>query len=422
MDHLTAPQTFFDLAPADRTLPEWGRAADESVLTGQYTVYQRSLRDLERDFYIDASLADTVYEPMITSDELLKTVHSASYPLRKLRESTPVRALDMWEAIASIIMPSWIDRANARGADLIERGRARAADRKEKYIERAPAARTTGIKSFHIRDSTGESTEIMRKIISRVESQTNAQLLWSWLATYHIGFLQGKNQNADYQESRQSTILRAKTPENWVTGIDGTGFVSPANMRSWANRVETTLKSLDIIFGCSPHEDDFNHSVIFVLCHLSMGGSAIIYLPKLSVGSTLAMIHLFTQCFEKSQIYWTIGDTLFLCGTNFIGGIPARGKKLLYDYCLADTGSANLTPFTANYLTSESYVATASRLTEITHAIYTWRREFYEKMLNVYAKLEGSSAAQTFEGFITQELQDLYPDQSGIWVKKFPGM
>jgi hypothetical protein len=396
----------FDLTPKTPTPPEltsWGSSSVNLPVADQDQNHVSSLRELERDFHVRVRLDSINIHKNTWPSELMQLVYLHSYPLRKLMETrTTVKIshewLDYWEVFSQTIIPGWTSRMQKRVNAARERAVARAR-------EVSISLRGIPVRTFHIRDDHAATIQTMQKAINRVEFETGAQINWDWLATYTPAAT-----DADKLE-------HSKNKSKWNIGVDGEGRVSIANMRAWKNKIATQLKVVDIIIDNNTSEVDKPSGIAFVLMNLAAGGSATVLIPRIATTAIVAMIHLFTQCFENSNIIHTLAaDHMHLTGTGFLDNLSSKQHKLLYEFCELYPDTDALSPFTSAYIESDAFTETLDKLMEINRAIQRWRYEYYEKLLLTYTKLYKSNASKTFTGYITQVLDDTYKDESQKWI------
>ncbi len=221
--------------------------------------------------------------------DLLKNIHSASYPLRRI--SVKPQMLSYWEVLALTV-----GRANS---GLFGReGRA--------------------VRAFVMSDKAG----LFRMALQLMAGDKGTELDMA------VAYVDGQDGG----------------PER-VGGVDGSGRVSAPNMRAWANKLATRGGGgkLNIVIGARC--EDIEAEISFSLLNLVVGGAAIIALfpPDTTTGETMdalvPIITVFAACFEETTLRHTLADDrVFLCGVRFIGP-PESHKGIIalpeYDYAVA---------------------------------------------------------------------------------------
>lgn len=403
-----------DITPPVKIVPgiaSWGRTVTELPITGQDITNIENLRDLEHEFGVKIHLDPVDVYNNKWSTDLLQNIYSASYPLKEIFTlDTTVKVtrewLMYWELYSQYLVDYFTNRIKNKEKFMIGKAKARAAENKIEYKEKPISKLGINIHSFHSRDNSGASVSALQKAINHVEFNTNAQIGFDWFSTY----------TANTTESEIIEIEKNKS--KWNGGVDNNGEFSVTNMRVWKNKITTTLKTADVIIANAKTENDITLCIAFVLMNIAPNGIAFVRLPKLSTTATASMIHLFSQCFEKSEIIHTVAmDRLYLCGENFLGNILSRHCKFLYEFCEIYT-SVNISPFIQQHVSGENFLYTVDKLIEVNTAIYKWRYDYYEKLLYNYSKLHKSASAMTFDDYINTVLERSYPDESKKWIDK----
>ncbi len=404
----------FNLTPQHKLVPSisnWGNSSEETLVSDQNESYTESLRQLEYEYKIRSPLNPNNVFDNVWPTALLREIAIASYPLRdlldgklgKLTVNATREWLCFWEIYARCIIPTFIQRLKARLEATKDKARNRAKERKIVYEEKdVPQLKGVPLRSFHIHDVTN-TIQPMQKAVSKIEYESSVQLNWDWMAVY----------DAPTEVDR---LEINKNLSKWVVGVSGdTGFSVP-NMRAWKNKIAVGLKTADIIVDNSNTEDKTS-GIAFSLMNLAPGGSTVLYLPKISSTAHIAMIHLFSHCFEYSEIIHTQAeDRLFLHGSGFLNNLNAKHIKLLYTFCDNDPGDSNQTPFSHEYVTGDEFMETIATIITVNTAVHAWRYEYYEKVLLLNQQLVKSASARTFDHYQEQFLEENYPDQSKKWA------
>lgn len=341
-----------------------------------------SLRELEREYKVKIRLDSVdIYNTKWVSDQL-NQIFSASYPLGIKRENARLE-LGQWEAFVPVVKYFTI-KQNQR------------ANKKQNP--------KTSIKSFHI-DDTGATIYCLQKVLNRVEFETGSQINWDWLATC--------SKKIEILTKKEFSFINKR--EKWICGVDGDNLASLANIRAWKNKITVNLKSVDLIVSASNQESNIVQIIAFCLINLNPEGIALIRIPRIATSSVAAMIHLFSNCFEYSDIkHLTADDATILYGENFLNNLSSNHYRLLYDFC--ETNPVNVIPFTTKYAESNTFVDTVDKLVEINNQIQSWRYEFYEKILNLNKKISSESSAKTFGGYVENLLAETFEDKSDEWI------
>lgn len=255
-------------------------------------------------------------------------------------------------------------------------------------------------RSFHLADNASASLHSLQKALNKIEYNTGSQITWNWLATY-----------TDRSEDEQ--IEHMKSKDQWLSGVDGEGKCTTSNMRAWKNKIATSIKSIDLFV--SNASELIPNVIAFSLINLSIGGTAMIYIPAVADAATASMIHLFSQCFELTFVYHMVAtDRLYLVGENFMINLTTKHHKLLYSFCNLESPNSDL--FSANYVTTGEFLDTVEKITNMNHLIYSWRYDYYTKLFHVYDSIMNSPSAMTFAGYVDKKLKEEYVDNSDQWI------
>jgi hypothetical protein len=391
-----------DLTPEVKTIPTaWGRTTITLATADQDIRNIESLRELELHYGSNARLDSVCIERNNWPTPTLRAIAAASYPLRNLLEKkltvpNSPEFFSCWEVYISTIFPMLTNGITGKITAAKQRAIAAAEAAKREYREKPTTVRSINLHSIHIHDDNGNSVAAVKKIIARTEYETTIPIIWNWTAVH----------------SRNEVT---KDPDNWITGIDGTGAVSIANMRGWKNKIATKYKGANIIIINNRREDDVVNSIVFALSNLLAGGGAIIYIPRVSSTAVVSMIHLFAQCFDKTSILHTIAeDKMFLCGTGFTDKLSAKNIRLLGEFC--ELGPGQISPFTAEYMATEPFTSTVTLCVELNAHVQRWRYEAYEKIILLNAQLAASASMRTFDRYLDTFLADQYADESDKWA------
>lgn len=403
----------FDLTPKHKIVPSlafWGKSTPVLPISEQNILNIESLRALEHHYRIRIRLDSINVAGTKWNTDLLQQIAAASYPLNELlAQDTTIKIskewLTFWEIYSVGLLPSLITRMKNRVEGAKTRSRARAQERKEEYTEKEVKLRGVPVRTFHVQDNHSSTISTMQKVINKVEYETSVQINWEWLATHTP-----KVTEDDIKEI-------SKNREKWVRGADGDGSITVPNMRAWKNKIATSLKVADVIVINVDNEDDSVNGIAFSLMNLGASGSAIVSIPRIASASTASMIHLFSHCFERTELNHSVAeDRMFLCGDGFLDNLTAKHHKLLYEFCELDPGHSNQSPFTSEYLKSDEFLATLDALIQINSAIQSWRYEYYEKILLINAQLVKSASMRTFDKYIESFLADNFKDDSKKWI------
>jgi len=372
------------------------------------------IKDLEISFGIGNLNRNCVYDTKWPNDRLKKIAHT-SYPLGNLLDSTATVPIDRawlcyWELYSHSFVGVISDRAIKRIESANEKAQAKAQITKSVGSEAIARVNIHAIplRSFHMYDIAKSSITSLQKSVNKIEYNVGTQLNWDWLGTYLPDDLL-------INDIGNNPI---KEKSKWTKGVDGDGNVSVANMRAWKNKIDASLKLMDVCVyndGILSVSDAIN-AIAFTLLNLNSSGFAYIRLPNMALSSGLMiMIHIFTNCFERSKIVHTVAeDAIFLVGEEFLNNIKPFHKSL-YDFCDV-TGDSNVVPLTAEYCRSELVTETLALITTSMTSIYDWRIGYYEKVLKINAVLSNSNAARTFENYEDKYVAEQYPDYSDRWV------
>ena len=388
----------FDLTPVNKIVPgivTWSPNPSTDIFGEQFEIHISLLHHVEQEHRMRSINPIDVYDNAFQSD-LLKKIAITSWPLRQIltkNVTVPVNPewLTYWELYYRTIINTLQIKINLRK---------KASAKLRKNAD--PASIRTDIKyrSFHIADNTGMSIQAIQKALNRVEYLTGSQITHEFLATY---------------TTDENDLMRAKNPNRWTIGVDGEGRCNVGNMRAWKNKIATVLKAVDIIV--SNHSEDTAQIIAFTLINLSLGGTALIYIPKMADGSIVSLIHLFTNCFDTTNIYHMVAtDRLYLTGEGFLNNINAKMQKILYEFCESIESTPNMNLFSQNYTNDIEFTNTIDKIYTINQLIYEWRLSYYDKMFKLFDQLNKSMSAKTFDGYIDKTIADLYIDNTAQWI------
>jgi len=387
-----------DITPENKAIPDisvWVKTSTSTVLCEQNANFIEKLRRLEREFKVRSRLDPYDIHNNKWSSEMLQTVYEASYPLKPILESkTTIKIsshwLGFWEVFSQSIVP-----------DISEKIEYRLSENSQNSRVKRPSGTT--FRSFHIQDNFAESVHSLQKSLNKVEYSTHSQIKWDWLATYDDG--------------EKDLIEMQKNKDKWITGIDGDNGSSPANMRSWKNKIITRIKGVDIITSGDENEEDISSNIAFSLMNLSTGGYAVLKIPRIESTSAVSMIHLFSHCFERTKLFHTVADDkTFLYGSGFLNNLSSKHYKLLFAFCESSYESSNLSLFNNDHMYTDLFINTVEDLTKFSSKIHNIRYDYYAKLLNIYEKLYKSAANKTFESYEKNILDDAYPEKYNKWI------
>lgn len=392
----------FNITPLNKVVPgnaSWSRHPSSLVINEQLQEFEKLLHGLERENRIKAKLDPIdVYATKFQS-ESLNRVALAAMPLRKLytREMTvsiTPEWLTYWELYSRTIINSLNQKIMLRKRAVMSRKDTIAdADSTEVKI------RGVTYRSFHLSDNSLASVHSMQKALNHVEYSTGSQIIWDWRATYT-------------SDRTVDEVIEHTKSEMWF-GVDGDGKCTVANQRAWRNKIATSLRSIDSFV--SNATELIPNVIAFALINLAIGGTALIYLPSVADAATVSLIHLFSQCFETTNIYHTVAtDRLYLVGENFTVSLTKKNHSMLYDF--SESNLANVDLFSQTYVQSDEFVYTVEKLTNMNHLIYNWRYDYYSRLFKVYNLITNSASAQAFNGFASRVLEEEYPDTTDQWV------
>lgn len=356
----------------------------------QYRAFIATLHTIERDAKIQTRLSPIdVYSNVEKNETLSRVVHA----------SLPLRQLFIMKTSILKLSPEWLTYWELYYRTIVATLQQKITLRKKANTKKLQIT----YRSFHIADNAAASVHSLQKALNRVEFLTGAQINHNWLATYT------DSRSLDEQTEH------IKFASQWLSGVtevdSGESTCTVGNMRAWKNTISTKLRTVDLVVS---NESTFSPNVIsFAMINLTIGGTAMIYLPTITDAATINLIHLFAQCFETTNIYHMVAtDRLYLVGDNFLSNLTQRLHKILYDY--ASVRDMNL--FNDRYVASEEFIDTVEKLTNVNHIIYNWRYEYYDKLFRVYDEISNSESARTFSEYIDRKLAEEYPDDSKQWT------
>jgi hypothetical protein len=376
------PTPTFDLTPPVKQVPRCdGSSSPHLILADQDERNISAMRKLEQAIPTlklhSGALSFTQWPT-----DLSKQVAAMSNPLRSVTGSALEQGY--WELYAGQVIPGLQHRVQARAA----RSKARAPSR---------AVPSISIKSVHVMASD-VGVRTLGRVLRRAEGELATLFPWDWIAT---------NVSIDPAAS-------ARDPPRWVKAADSTMRLSLGNMRTWANKITTTLKAVDIIVVDIANEDDVVNSIVFALTNVAPGGDIIVHIPRLAAASTAAVIHYASMCFEQTQlVHIAVCDRMYMCCRRFLGGI-GRGTRALFAYCESDPRQSDRVPFTSDYVDDDLFQTTVDQLMDVNIFVQQWRRTRYEQILDAHAGLIRTNAQLV--GVITAYLADYFPDRSAEWI------
>lgn len=310
-------------------------------------------------------------------------------PLRSI--NTPAKWLSLWEVFSYTIFPHFTAKAEVK-----------LANRTQQIKAKNPESMTKGqvknfhIRSFHIGDNSGNANDVMGQIVKRISFTTAVQVEWGWIA------------NHSTEETPESAI---KYKSHWMVGVDGTGACHASNLRAWRNRMLVDLKKLDVVTSSSP--DEAAGAIVFALVNLDAGGCAIINVLNFTETKLITLVHLFTNCFEKSTvIHTTAGDEIYLCGMKYLANIITKHKKLLFNFL---DKMPNMSLYTQQFYESDTISGFMATLRKIQDEIFTERVNKYTSLLATYSAISSSAAARIFGHNENETICAKYPDISHEW-------
>jgi len=389
----------FDITPQYRTVPgyaSWTPHPANDMFGEQYMNHLGSITNVEREHRMNNLNPIDVYGNSYQNTTLQK-IKAASWPLRSIVDKTvtvPVNPewLTYWELYYRTIISTLQTKILLRK---------KAAAHTRKIADPSSIRTDMKYRSFHIADDNGMSIRSIQKALNRVEFLAGAQITHEYMATY---------------TTQVDEILRAKDPSRWTMGIDGEGRCTVGNMRAWKNKIATTLKAVDIIV--SNASEDTANVIAFTLINLALGGTALLYLPKIADAATVSMIHLFSNCFDVTKIYHMVAtDRMYITGEGFLDNINAKQIKILYDFCESIGSTANTNLFSTTYINGDEFIKTNTSLHDINNRVYAWRIHYYDKMFNLYEQINKSRSAKVFDGYIDKIANESYEDQTDQWIR-----
>lgn len=386
----------FNLTPAVKKIPTaWGNSTPILQTSDQDTRNIESLRELEQHYRSLVRLDSINIHANKWPSETLEKIYRASYPLldlfnNRLESKLSVKVtpawLLYWEVYARCYRGWFVSQLKRKveGFNATRTGKT------------AVNPRPIPLRTVHL--LAGATVETLQKVVLAAEREAGINVTWSWLGT------------------GGTEIECAKYKTNWLLPIDGDGM-SVANMRAYKNRISATTKVTNVIVSDDSDESNTANIIAFALVNLAAEGSAIIKIPRISAASVVAMIHLFAQCFEESGIIHTQAkDCMFMFGNGFLNNLTTKHIKLLYAFCELDPGHTNQCPFTLEYTQSAEFGATMAQIMVVNAEVQRWRYEYYEKMLILNTQIVKSTAADTFDNYLEDFLEESYRDQSVRWV------
>ncbi len=392
----------FSLTPQRPEIPEWGLSAVNPSFSEQNSMFEESLRRLEKQHGMKIMLDPVYTGNTIWPTDLLKIISNASFQLASIlrrKTSIPITRewLTFWEIYSLSVLPELTSQLHKKNTDSADRSAARAKQRNETAKSIAVKAI---VKSFIIRDDDLEATSALNRVILRAGAASGVSVTWDWLVT------SGSNPTA------AQLITISKDASRWVRPIEDT--ITSAVVRSWKNKINTSLKNPDIIVINRVPPGDVVNAIFAGLMSIGPGGTVIASLHEIT-GSLAACIHVFMQCFSKIElIYASADDKMFLCGMGYNSMLVSKHHKIIMQYC--ESLHCNQTPFTHEYL-SGSFMQTVDMLLNINLTIQQHRYEFYDKILTINEHLQTSTGAKLFAGHTQEYLAGQYKDLSPGWIK-----
>ena len=313
---------------------------------------------------------------------------------------------------------------------LTERVQARRVAATQKRVKQGGKLREDGtiflrgmpFRSFHLLDASGASVQPLQRTLNHVEFLSGGSIAWDWRATYTNEDMEVMKEKADdWADVRKTLPKFMKDRHHWITGVDGVGLCTIANMRGWKNRIATGIKTVDVIVSNSSH-DDTECAIAFSLLNLNVGGYAIIRLGRIISPALISLIHLFSLSFGSVSIFHTVAsDRLFLCGSDYQAPLGARYTRLLMEFCEKISPAKGdqhrgISLWSDDYMRGRDFTNTVEILLNVNRAICTWRLQRYTKMIRVAEKIVSSGSSKTFPNFIPKTILDEFPDLSEQWI------
>lgn len=378
-----------DITPTSKKLPDqWQKHVLTFPTEDQYSSFVNELSIKEVNYRLRSKLnPDCIYSTIWNNQEL-KDIFLKTYSLRGVLfnhpELTPTW-LTYWELFNTKLIKFLINKIQIRNANSTKLAGKPTFQLKVMFIEN------------NMNIISGTALTVFQKIISKIELETKTRVDFDYLST-SVDTLNGSKKIISSDLSRDFT---------------------PANMRMWKNKIDMTIKVVDIIV-CNSYKDDYEiNGILFCLLNLRATGSAFVKLPRITSGAAISAVHLFSLLFEYTEITQIQStDDVYLCGYDFLAIMNPKHKQILEQYIASNPNLSNKTLFSLDYLNSDNFLFTLNKIIAVNNNMQSNRMEFYSKLLDIYDTQLKSRSADLIEDFLDTQINHKYKDRSDEWIKK----
>jgi hypothetical protein len=248
------------------------------------------------------------------------------------------------------------------------------------------------VRSLHL--AAGSDINAMEHTMNKLNAD------WDWLAT--------GNSNKSNKELKDRI-----DNQKWLSFIDNTKTISPANMRAWKNSIDIHLLS-KIDIAVISEQKETTRAVGFALSVLKPDGQCIVMLPNTYETSMVGLIHVFSHCFKNTTLYHTHAmDRCFLYGKGFLAG--AKSIKSLR--AITDIIYPHQACITFEHLNSDLFNETIKQITEFNSKLYTTNIGYYKRLGGTYQHLLTSASVKLFPNYAQDYIKTHHDNNQIAWLR-----
>ena len=267
------------------------------------------------------------------------------------------------------------------------------------------------ILSFHMHDNNLTTLSVMNHFIKLLSVTTGSNFDWMWNANY-----------IDASQKVQKLALIHR--QNWSQCGDGTNLNNSGNIRTHKNKITLgSMKKLNIYFFDNPELVSLNETIRTVqgiiagISLLADDGLMIIKLPLIFNSSLLSMVHIVTNCFEKTYIVYPFADDQqYLVADGFIH-LKAKQYKFLLEYAdiCSDLTDLDTIPFVANDQFN-NFVETVMR---INSDIVDIKANLHTNLLDTYEEISASKSREYFDNMVEDLIKSRFAPAGDKWLENY---
>jgi hypothetical protein len=83
-----------------------------------------------------------------------------------------------------------------------------------------------------------------------------------------------------------------------------------------------------------------------------------------------------------------------------------------------DNITGDSSPFSPMYIQGDLFNTTLKLIVDYNKILYKYRLDYYEKLLHRCSTLSKSSSSKLFSGYISDAINDIYPNKDKEWVTR----